>query len=93
MRALVRGGKPVVLFDRLLPDVQADAIVVDGLTGMYEATRHLLDQGYAHPALVTIRSVQSQLLARRRGYAQALRRAKPARAGAGSQPSTRSQNA
>ncbi len=72
VRALVRSGKPVVLFDRLLPDVLAEAIVVDGLTGMYEATRHLLDQGYAYPALVTVRSVQTQLLARRRGYAQAM---------------------
>ncbi len=72
VRALVRSGKPVVLFDRLLPDVLADAVVVDGLTGMYEATRHLLAQGYAGIALVTLRSEQLQLLARRRGYARAL---------------------
>lgn len=71
-RALVRGGKPVVLFDRLLPDVLADAVVVDGQTGMYEATRHLLAQGFSSIALITLHSAQTQLLARRRGYAQAL---------------------
>ena len=73
VQALVRSGKPVVLFDRLLPDVLADAVVVDGLTGMYEATQHLLAQGFSAIALVTLRSGQLQLLARRRGYAQALR--------------------
>ena len=72
VRALVQGGKPVVLFDRLLPDVLADAVVVDGLTGMYEATRHLLAQGFSSIALVTLHSAQTQLLARWRGYGRAL---------------------
>lgn len=72
VRALVRSGKPVVLFDRLLPDVLANAVVVDGLTGMYEATRHLLAQGFTSLALVTLHSEQLQLRARRQGYVQAL---------------------
>lgn len=72
VRDLVRSGKPVVLFDRLLPDVLADAVVVDGLTGTYEATRHLIAQGFSSLALVTLQSEQLQLRARRHGYAQAL---------------------
>ncbi|QIL75267.1 LacI family DNA-binding transcriptional regulator [Hymenobacter sp. HDW8] len=71
--AIVRSGKPLVLFDRLLPDVTANAVVVDGATGMYEATRHLLTQGFTAIALVTLGSGQMQMTARREGYAQALR--------------------
>ena len=73
VRALVRGGKALVLFDRLLPGVQANAVVVDGATGMYEATQHLLSQGYRHIALFLPQSKQTQLAARAQGYAHALR--------------------
>ncbi|UOG77526.1 substrate-binding domain-containing protein (plasmid) [Hymenobacter tibetensis] len=70
--SLVRSGKPVVLFDRMLPDVSANAVVVDGATGMYEATQHLLTQGFKNIALVSLQSEQQQMLARRQGYLQAL---------------------
>lgn len=70
--ALVRSGKPLVLFDRLLPDVSANAVVVDGATGMYEATQHLFAQGFTAIALVTLQTEQLQMLARRQGYLQAL---------------------
>lgn len=71
--SLVRNGKPVVLFDRLLPDVSANAVVVDGASGMYEATQHLLAQGFTSIALVSLQSEQQQMLARRQGYLQALK--------------------
>jgi len=71
--ALVRRGKPLVLFDRLLPGVSANAVVVDGATGMYQATQHLLAQGFRQVALVITQLGQTQMVARRQGYAQALR--------------------
>ena len=71
--ALVRNGKPVVLFDRLLPGVLANAVVVDGAAGTSQATRHLLSQGFSSVAFVTINSGQTQMLGRRQGYAQAMR--------------------
>ncbi len=70
--ALARRGTPLVLFDRLLPGVLTNAVVVDGATGMYEATQHLLAQGFGCPALVMAHSGQQQMAARQRGYAQAL---------------------
>ncbi|RYY08213.1 MAG: LacI family transcriptional regulator, partial [Cytophagaceae bacterium] len=70
--ALVRRGKPLVLFDRLLPGVLANAVVVDGATGTYEATRHLLAQGFERVALITTQAEQTQMAARQQGYAQAL---------------------
>nr|GFC71482.1 hypothetical protein [Tanacetum cinerariifolium] len=33
VRTIMRSGKPLVLFDRLLPGVLANAVVVDGATG------------------------------------------------------------
>jgi LacI family transcriptional regulator len=73
VRTLVQQGKPLVLFDRLLPDVHANAVVVDNTAGMYEATRHLLEQGYQRIALLTTQSAQLPMVARQQGYAQALR--------------------
>ncbi|OGX89719.1 LacI family DNA-binding transcriptional regulator [Hymenobacter coccineus] len=73
VRALVRSGKPLVLFDRLLPGLLTNAVVVDGASGMYDATRHLLGQGYTNIALVTARAGQLQMASRAQGYAQALR--------------------
>lgn len=72
VRALVRSGKPLVLFDRLLPGVLANAVVVDGATGMYQATQHLIAQGFSRIALITLQSEQTQIVARWQGYAQAL---------------------
>ncbi len=71
--ALVRRGKPLVLFDRLLPGVLANSVVVDSAAGMYEATQHLLGQGFKRIALVMAQSEQIQMAARQQGYAQALR--------------------
>ncbi|RZJ88994.1 MAG: LacI family transcriptional regulator [Hymenobacter sp.] len=71
--ALVRQGKPLVLFDRLLPSVLANSVVVDSATGMYEATQHLLDQGFKRIALLLTQSKQIQMAARQQGYSQALR--------------------
>ena len=73
VRTIMRSGKPLVLFDRLLPGVLANAVVVDGATGMYDATQHLLGQGFRHIALLMPRLDQTQMTARAQGYAQALR--------------------
>lgn len=70
--ALVRSGKPLVLFDRVLVGVPTNAVVVDGATGMYEATQHLLAQGFKSIALVTIQDGQTQMAVRQQGYQQAL---------------------
>lgn len=45
-------GIPVVLADRTLP-VQADSVVVDNVSGAYQAVSHLLAGGYTRIACVT----------------------------------------
>lgn len=43
---LVERGQPVVMIDRELPGVQADAVTSDHFEGGYAVVRHLIDQGY-----------------------------------------------
>jgi len=69
---LLKENIPTVLFDRSLPNLTADYVVVDGKTGMYDATCHLLNQGFSDIAFVTTRSEQVQMQGRMVGYKQAL---------------------
>lgn len=72
IESLLKSGIPTVLFDRYLPSLPTDYIVVDGEAGMYEATRHLLDQGLARVAFLTTESEQTQMAARLQGYTRAM---------------------
>ncbi|TGE26991.1 LacI family DNA-binding transcriptional regulator [Hymenobacter metallicola] len=69
---ILREQTPTVLFDRYLPGLATNYIVVDGAQGTYEATRHLLEQGFANVGFVTTDSTQTQMEARLHGYARAL---------------------
>jgi len=37
---------PLVIFDRDVPEIETDKIVVDDFTGGFQVTQHLIDQGY-----------------------------------------------
>ncbi|MDB5158231.1 MAG: LacI family transcriptional regulator [Mucilaginibacter sp.] len=71
--SLIKDGMPVVLFDRHLPKVNTDYIEIDNLFSTYNATRHLVEQGYKNIAFVTFSSQQSQMKARLEGYKKALK--------------------
>jgi DNA-binding LacI/PurR family transcriptional regulator len=45
-RALQKQGIPLVFFDRVLEDVEADKVVVDDYDGATQAVRHLIQSGY-----------------------------------------------
>jgi DNA-binding LacI/PurR family transcriptional regulator len=64
---------PLILVDRMVPGIQTDFIGVDNRTAMYEATRHLIEQGHQRIAYVSraepINTVQDRL----EGYRLALR--------------------
>ncbi|HEX8507240.1 MAG TPA: substrate-binding domain-containing protein [Hymenobacter sp.] len=72
VEAILREQTPTVLFDRYLPGLPTNHIVVDGAEGTYAATQHLLEQGFANIAFVTTDSAQTQMEERLRGYARAL---------------------
>ena len=71
--SLIKDGMPVVLFDRHLPKVDTDYVEIDNLFSTYNATRHLVDQGYKNIAFVTFASRQTQMQGRLQGYKDALR--------------------
>ncbi|NCD69748.1 substrate-binding domain-containing protein [Mucilaginibacter agri] len=70
--SLVKAGMPVVLFDRHLPNVSTDFIEIDNLFSTYNATRHLIQQGYKKIAYITFANNQTHMLARLEGYHRAL---------------------
>lgn len=46
VRSALKQGVPVVLFDRVYNHLNIDQVVNDNFSGGYQATKHLLDQGY-----------------------------------------------
>lgn len=72
IRSLLEDKSKLVLFDRYFPEIDTNYVVVDNEKGGYEATDHLLQQGYKNIAFVTIESKQTQMLGRLAGYKKAL---------------------
>ncbi|AMR32262.1 LacI family transcriptional regulator [Mucilaginibacter sp. PAMC 26640] len=73
INSLIKDGMPVVFFDRHLPNVSTDYVEIDNLFGTYNATRHLIQQGYKKIAFITFKSLQTQMTARVQGYSDALK--------------------
>jgi LacI family transcriptional regulator len=71
--SLLHRDTPTVLFDRYLPELNTDYVIVDGAGGTFQATQHLLAQGFSHIAYITTDSTQTQLAARLQGYQSAMR--------------------
>ncbi|HZH54661.1 MAG TPA: substrate-binding domain-containing protein, partial [Sphingobacteriaceae bacterium] len=69
---LIQNDLPVVLFDRYLPHLDTDYVIVDNYRGAYEASRHFLDQDFKKIAFVTLESTQTQMTDRLQGYLDAL---------------------
>ncbi len=72
IKLLLDSGKPVVLIDRYLPAIETDHVVVDNEKSAYDATCHLIDNGYKDIAFVTIDSLQPQMQDRLSGYEKAM---------------------
>ena len=72
VQTLLDRNEKVVLFDRYFPEVETNYVVVDNESGAYEATKHLIDQGFRDIAFITIKSKQTQMEGRLQGYRRAL---------------------
>lgn len=73
IESLINDGLPVVLFDRHLPYVNTDFIEINNLFSTYNATKHLIEQGFKNIAFVTFASQQTQMLDRIKGYHDAMK--------------------
>jgi LacI family transcriptional regulator len=72
VKKLVDSRIPVVLFDRYLPDIPADYVLVDNFGSTFKAAKHLIDNGYRRCAFITIETEQQQMIDRLEGYRKAI---------------------
>ena len=70
---LIDGGIPVVMFDRVSNNIATHKVVVDDYQGAFEATCHLIEQGYQNIAHVTISAHLLITQNRLQGYIDALK--------------------
>lgn len=69
---LIQSNHPVVLFDRYVPGLKSDYVVIDNQGSTYAATQHLISNGYKNIGFITIDSEQQQMIDRLAGYEQAI---------------------
>jgi len=70
--AVKERGVPIVFFDRINDNLDIDSVVIDDYKGAFEATRHLLDQGYRRVAHISGPGHLQNFSERIRGYRDAL---------------------
>jgi LacI family transcriptional regulator len=63
---LQKRGFPMVFFDRVLDDLNADKVLVDDFEGAYRATQHLIAQGCQH--IAHLAGPDSLAIGRKRRY-------------------------
>lgn len=65
---------PVVMFDRLIPNLQAPGVRIDNMDGGYQATEHLIEQGYKRIAILAGPKNLGISNSRMEGYLNALKK-------------------
>jgi len=75
LQELVRDGVPLVLLDRRVPGVPADAVVVDNEAGAYRAVHHLIALGHRRIGLIVGLQKLATGQERYAGYLRALQEA------------------
>jgi len=70
--ALVKDDFPLVLFDRMIDEIQCDKIIIDDVGGAYKATNHLIEIGAKRIALITTQDYITVGSLRKEGYLKAL---------------------
>jgi LacI family transcriptional regulator len=76
LKALLKKGRPVVLFDRYFPSVDTDYVIINNEDSTFKATRHFIQQGYKKIAFFTLSSTLPQMKARLAGYKAAMQKNK-----------------
>lgn len=70
--SLVSSGVPVVFFDRYLPGIEVDTVIVDNFDSTYNAVSYLINSGHKNIGFITLDSLQTQMQDRLAGYEKAL---------------------
>ena len=72
----INQGMPIVLFDRIVKDVNCDKVIVDDLKGAQKAVEKLIENGCKEIALITTKDYVSVGKLRTQGYLNALNKNK-----------------
>ncbi|MBK1440667.1 LacI family DNA-binding transcriptional regulator [Parapedobacter sp. ISTM3] len=73
LAALKDTGMPIVLFDRISEQFESYQVGIDNRRGAFQATQHLIANGYRRIALLTLSPDVPFAAQRREGYANALK--------------------
>jgi len=71
--ALTKDEFPLVLFDRIIDEIQCDKVIIDDIGGGYKAANHLLEIGAERIALLSTQDYISVGALRKEGYIYALK--------------------
>ena len=71
IKEIVRRGMPVVLIDRLVDGLDTDGVIIDNVSGAYDATSHLISEGYRKIGIIT-GPLEIMIQERFEGYTKAL---------------------
>lgn len=72
IRNLHQKGLPIVLFDRIAPGIDTHTIIIDNFKAAFEATEHLISNGYRKIAAISNSEFLSITTERLAGYREAL---------------------
>jgi len=71
--ALTKDEFPLVLFDRVIEEIQCDKVIIDDFAGGYKAANHLLEIGAKRIAILSTQDYISVGALRKEGYIYALK--------------------
>ena len=71
--ALIKDEFPLVLFDRVIEEIQCDKVIIDDFAGGYKAANHLLEIGAKRIAILSTQDYISVGALRKEGYIYALK--------------------
>jgi LacI family transcriptional regulator len=75
IKLLEKQNVPFVLLDRLIPDIEANHVILNNYKGAYDLTKHLIKNGYKQIGFISIFSDLSQMDEREKGFMDALDKA------------------
>jgi LacI family transcriptional regulator len=72
LKQVIKGGTPIVLFDRIANELKCDKVIVDDYESGFHATQYLIDTGCKRIAIVSTIENSSVGDLRAKGYFEAL---------------------
>jgi len=69
---LIKANIPFVLVDRYFPGIESNYVVTDNDQAAYDATKHLIDNGYRRVGMIAYKSGLVHMKDRIRGYQRAM---------------------